>query len=106
MKNKYFTILLGLFPIYSFTTPLTNGERLAFIRGSVPGCVAKNTLAQNINQEADKKIIESYCECQATTTASMATREEMYQVKSGVVPNSFSQKVQQARDRCIKQISN
>jgi len=104
--NKKFAILLWLFSAYVIATPLTDQEKLGFIRGSVPGCVSKNVLAQNISQEADRRLIESYCSCHASTVASIATREEMNQVVKGVVPGSFAQKVQQAREQCIKQISN
>ena len=105
MINKKFAILLCLLSANVIATPLTDQEKLGFIRGSVPGCVSKNVLAQNISQDADRKLIESYCSCHASTVASIATREEMNQVVKGVVPASFSQKVQQAREQCIKQIS-
>ena len=106
MINKKFAILLWLFSTHVIAIPLTDQEKLSFIRGSVPGCVSKNVLAQNISQDADRRLIENYCSCHASTVASIATREEMNQVVKGVVPGSFAQKVQQAREQCIRQISN
>ena len=90
--------------MWILATPLSDAEKLAFMRGSIPGCISKNVIAQNITLQEDKKLIESYCSCQASTVASIVTKEEVTQISKGIVPISFPSKVQLAREQCISSI--
>ena len=99
-------LLFCLISVNVYSTPLTDSEKLDFVRGSVPGCVSKNVIAQNITSSQDKKLMEQYCTCQAVTMTAISTREEMKEVNAGRIPQSFTDNIKRAREQCITQIQN
>ena len=102
--TKIFTIGIALYSQVLLANPLSNEEKLSFIRGSVSPCISKNIIAQNITAKDDRQLIENYCTCHASTMASIITREEMIAVNRGSIPKSFESKILQARQQCIQQI--
>ena len=94
----YFFLLVST----ASATPLTEQEKIDFIKSSVPSCVSKNVVAQKITSSDDKKLIQKYCVCQATTMTAISTREEMLELNSGKVPKSFADNVIKARDECVR----
>jgi hypothetical protein len=102
--TKIFTIGIALYSQVLLANPLSNEEKLSFIRGSVPPCISKNIIAHNTTSSDDKRLIENYCTCHASTMASIVTREEMISVNKGSIPKSFESKILQARQQCIQQI--
>ena len=101
--TKIFTIGIALYTQVLLANPLSNEEKLSFIRGSVSPCISKNIIAQNITAKDDRQLIENYCTCHASTMASIITREEMIAVNRGSIPKSFESKILQARQQCIQQ---
>lgn len=100
--SKIFSIGVVFYSQALLANPLSNEEKLSFIRGSVSPCISKNIIAQNITSLDDKRLIENYCTCHASTMASIVTREEMISVNRGSIPKSFESKVIQARQQCIQ----
>ncbi len=100
MKKLFFCLIL--FAGYANAAPLTDQEKIEFIKSSVPSCVSKNIVAQKITSADDKKLIQKYCTCQATVMTAISTREEMKEVVAGRVPKTFANNVKRAQDECIR----
>lgn len=87
---------------FAHAAPLTENEKLAFMRGSVSSCIAKNNIALQSKDPGQRNAIQSYCTCHASTVAGMATKKELSQISRGIVPDTFPAKVQRAREECLK----
>jgi hypothetical protein len=87
---------------FANAAPLTENEKLAFMRGSVSSCIAKNNIALQPRDPGQRNTIQLYCTCHASTVAGMVTKQELNQISRGIVPDTFPAKVQRARENCLK----
>jgi hypothetical protein len=104
--GKIFSILIfaSSYASLAFSTPMTEQEKLDFIRGHFPSCIAKN----NANKEltSDQKVgIENYCSCSGSVMASLITREELQEVAKGILPTTMLPKAREAQQACIEALS-